>query len=159
MSFAVSVLVFGKSLSSNLCFISIYPWEIYFSKTRRLCRVYGPRTVYCFPWVSSPVAIGWNWAEFSRGNWTFYRFQVIFFWIRRIQLRVWGGNPQYKNFQLILYIFFLSKFKFRALKSGCDWLISGWKIGGPSCAAGFCFLGEIHLQLDSPCKTACHRVY
>jgi hypothetical protein len=27
-------------------------------KLEGYCRVYGPRTVYCFPWVSSPVAIG-----------------------------------------------------------------------------------------------------
>jgi hypothetical protein len=58
------------------------------------------------------------------------------------------------------YIFFFwSKIKLRALKSGWDWLISGWKIGGPSCVAGFHFFGEILQQLDSPCETVCHRVF
>jgi hypothetical protein len=43
--------------------------------------------------------------------------------------------------------------------SAGDWLTSGWKIGGPSCTAGFHFGGEILQQLHSPRKTACHRVF
>ena len=77
------------------------------------------------------------------------------------------GKSQICRFSSLFCIFyFSSKFKFRSQKSGCDWLMSGWKIGGPttrhrrvSCVAGFYFLGEILQQLDSPCKTACHRVF
>jgi hypothetical protein len=70
-----------------------------------------------------------------------------------------GGKSKQKGFSVDFIYFFLSKFKFRSQKSGCDWLLSGWKIGGPSCVAGFHFLGEILQQLDSPCKTACLRVF
>ena len=128
-------------------------------KLEGYCRIYGPQTVYSFPRDSSPVVIGWNWAEFSRGNRTFSRYQVIFFGFPASNYVSGVEIHKTRIFSWFYIFFFWSKIKLRALKSGWDWLISGWKIGGPSCVAGFHFFGEILQQLDSPCETVCHRVF
>ena len=128
-------------------------------KVEGYCRVYGLQTVYCLPRGSSRDVIGWNWGNFSRRDGSFSRFPIIFIWFATFNYIACGKSQICRFSSLFCIFYFSSKFKFRSQKSGCDWLMSGWKIGGPSCVKEFYFLGEILLQLDSPYKTACHRVF
>ncbi len=154
-----ALLFFYSSLKRYLIYVNLSLRNFTLVKLEGFCRVYGPQTVYCLPRGSNRDVIGLNWGNFSRRDGSFSRFPIIFIWFATFNY-IACGKDKYVGF-LVYFIFFVfhRNSNFAPKSRAVIGLMSGWKIGGPSCVVGFYFLGKILQQFDSPCKTVCQRVF